>query len=72
MVTIGVDTHKRLVVAVALDAAGPVIARWQGANTPAGWSERQRGGPTQGAAPVWGVWSWPDCVESLALGHQPR
>jgi len=33
MVTIGVDAHKRMHMAVALDDAGRVIDQWRGPNT---------------------------------------
>lgn len=39
MLTIGVDAHKRLHVAVAVDAAGEQIGSWRGTNTEAGWAE---------------------------------
>jgi hypothetical protein len=39
MPTIGVDAHKALHVAVAIDAAGEQIGRWRGANGAAGWAE---------------------------------
>ena len=55
MVTIGVDTPKRLVVAVALDAAGQVTANWDGPNTPEGWDQLQRWGGEQEPEPVWGI-----------------
>lgn len=38
MIVIGVDAHKRLHVAVALDDRGQVLEEWKGANSPAGWS----------------------------------
>jgi transposase len=38
VIVIGVDAHKRLHVAVALDDRGPVLEEWKGANSPAGWS----------------------------------
>ena len=37
MLSIGVDAHKRVHVAVALDAAGRVVDRWRGPNSPEGW-----------------------------------
>ncbi len=37
MVTLGVDAHKRIHVAVALDEAGREIAQWRGQNSALGW-----------------------------------
>jgi transposase len=37
MITIGVDAHKRVHVALAVDEAGCEIGRWQGPNSPVGW-----------------------------------
>ena len=39
MVTIGVDAHKRIHVALALDDAGREIGEWQGRNSVAGWRD---------------------------------
>jgi len=39
MITIGVDAHKRLHQALAIDETGTVLGHWRGANTVAGWSE---------------------------------
>ena len=37
MITIGVDAHKRVHVALALDEAGCEIGRWEGPNNSVGW-----------------------------------
>ena len=39
MLTIGVDAHKRVNMAVAIDAAGREVARWRGPNSVAGWQQ---------------------------------
>ena len=39
MVTIGVDAHKRMHQALALDDAGTVLGTWHGPNTPACWHQ---------------------------------
>lgn len=39
MVTIGVDAHKRVHQALALDDAGTVLGSWRGANTPNSWQQ---------------------------------
>jgi transposase len=41
MITIGVDAHKRVHQAVAIDEAGREQARWRGDNGPAGWQALQ-------------------------------
>lgn len=55
MITIGVDAHKGIHVALALDAEAHELSKWQGANSPGGWQAllewaRSLGGPRQ-----WGV-----------------
>ena len=53
MVTIGVDAHKRVHQAVALDPTGRVLGSWRGANTPEHWQELLTlGGEVAGPAPV--------------------
>lgn len=37
MITVGVDAHRRIHVAVALDAGGRELSHWQGRNDAAGW-----------------------------------
>ena len=37
LITIGVDAHKGVHVAVAVDDAGREIDDWRGANSPEGW-----------------------------------
>jgi transposase len=39
MVTIGVDAHKQVHVAVAVDEVGRPVSEWTGANTPQAWRE---------------------------------
>src|SRR3712207_1479202 len=39
MLTIGVDAHKRVNMAVAIDAAGREVARWRGPNSVDGWRQ---------------------------------
>jgi hypothetical protein len=41
MLTVGVDAHKRVNMAVAIDAAGREVARWRGPNS-VGCSYRTR------------------------------
>lgn len=42
MITIGVDAHKRLHVALAVDEAGREIDRWRGPNSGPGWQDFSR------------------------------
>ncbi len=39
MVVIGVDAHKRMHAAVAVDASGTILPEWKGPNTASGWHE---------------------------------
>ena len=58
MITLGVDAHKSVHAAVALDDAGRELGRWRGANSRAGWAELYRWGAALGppAAPRrWGI-----------------
>src|SRR5437764_15289532 len=38
MITIGVDAHKSVHAAVALDEAGRELDRWRGPHSPQGWA----------------------------------
>ncbi len=55
MITIGVDAHKRVHVAVALDDAGVELARWRGPNSPNGWRSLAVWGSGLGVERRWGV-----------------
>ncbi len=39
MVTIGVDAHKHVHQALALDGTGTVLGTWRGANSPEDWQQ---------------------------------
>ena len=39
MITVGIDAHKKLHVAVALDDAGRELGSWRGPNSPSGWAD---------------------------------
>ena len=39
MITIGVDAHKGVHVAVALDEAGRQLDQWRGSNSRVGWED---------------------------------
>ena len=54
MVTIGVDAHKAVHQALALDAVGTVLGSWRGATTPHQWQQlRAWAAPFPGPRP-WG------------------
>jgi len=55
MITIGVDAHKRLHVALALDEAGREIGQWQGKNSAAGWRDLAQWAGAIGASRQWGI-----------------
>ena len=55
VITIGVDAHKRLNVALALDEAGQPVGQWRGPNTPDGWQALSRWADEHGAPRRWGV-----------------
>lgn len=55
MLTIGIDAHKRVHAAVAIDAAGREVARWRGANLPADWDEVQTWAMTLAPERSWGI-----------------
>lgn len=61
MITIGVDAHKRVHMAVAVDAAGRELARWRGPNSVAGWQALARWAAAFGGPVHWGIegaWSY--------------
>jgi transposase len=55
MLTIGVDAHKQLLVASALDTTGQVISQWQGENRADGWSALFTWAHEYGDQRVWGI-----------------
>jgi len=55
MITIGVDAHKRLHVALALDEAGREIGQWQGKNSAAGWRDLAQWAGAIAANRQWGI-----------------
>ena len=61
MVWIGVDAHKRVHVAVALNEAGRQLGHWKGPNSPDGWQQLYEWATSLGGSRVWGVegaWSY--------------
>lgn len=55
MITIGVDAHKQVHAAVALDERGQEIGHWRGANSVAGWQAVAAWAAGLGAACRWGI-----------------
>ena len=55
MIIIGVDAHKSVHVAVALDDAGQEIGQWSGPNHAAGWQSLSRWAAELPEPPVWGI-----------------
>ena len=55
MLSIGVDAHKRLHVAVALDEAGRVVDRWRGPNSADGWQAAYAWAVALGNPRQWGI-----------------
>ena len=55
MLTIGIDAHKRVHAAVAIDATGQERAHWRGGTTPADWQALQRWAATLHPQRRWGI-----------------
>lgn len=55
MITIGVDAHKRLHVATALDEAGRELDQWRGPNNKAGWLAVAQWAYQLGKDRQWGI-----------------
>ncbi len=55
MITIGVDAHKHVHMAVALDERGHVIGQWQGENSAVGWNEVTQWAQALGDEQRWGI-----------------
>ena len=55
MVTIGVDAHKQVHAAVALDDAGQALGHWRGPNSREGWAALHAWAAELGAPRRWGI-----------------
>jgi transposase len=55
VITIGVDAHKRVHAAVAVDDAGREVGRWRGPNTRAAWDDVHRWAAQHSDDRQWGV-----------------
>lgn len=61
MITIGVDAHKRMHVALALDDAGQELGHWRGLNSAAGWRSLAQWAGELGCQRRWaieGAWNY--------------
>jgi transposase len=55
LITLGVDAHKAIHVAVAVDEAGRELGEWRGPNTPDDWASLNRWAAAFGPNRWWGV-----------------
>lgn len=55
MLIIGVDAHKQVHAAVAMDAAGRVVAQWRGPNRLEGWEDLRDWARSLEAERQWGI-----------------
>jgi transposase len=55
MLSIGVDAHKSVHVAIALDDAGRVVDRWRGPNSPDAWQAAYQWAAALGGPRQWGI-----------------
>lgn len=55
MITIGVDAHKSLHVALAINEAGRTLEHWRGPNSPQGWQDLQQWATALGTPRRWGI-----------------
>jgi transposase len=61
VITIGVDAHKRLHVALAINEAGQELGGWRGPNSAAGWQHLAEWASSLGSPRQWGIegaWSY--------------
>jgi len=55
MLTPGVDAHKQVHAAVALDDAGREVSRWRGPNSTQGWRDLAQWATPLGDRRQWGI-----------------
>ena len=70
MITIGVDAHKRLHVALALNEAGQELGGWRGANDKGGWESIAVWAASLGSERQWGIegaWNYGRGLASIWL-----
>jgi transposase len=55
VITIGVDAHKRIHVALAVNDDGQEVAQWRGSNSPNGWASLAKWAADLGEPRQWGI-----------------
>jgi transposase len=73
MITIGVDAHKSVHQALALDAAGTILGAWRGANAPDPWQQlldwaKSLPGPRQWG--IEGAWNYGRGLAQFLVAHK--
>jgi len=72
MIAIGVDAHKRIHAALALDDAGTVLGSWRGANTAKGWMELRHWANQWSQPRHWGIegaWNYGRGLAQFLVAH---
>ena len=72
MITIGVDAHKRVHAAYAVDEAGREIGQWRGANSASGWQELLAWAVDIHGERQWGIegaWSYGRNLSQFLVGR---
>ncbi len=72
MVTIGVDAHKHVHQALALDDSGTILGTWRGANTPDGWQQLHAWAASLPLPRQWcieGAWQYGRGLAQFLIAH---
>jgi transposase len=72
MVTIGVDAHKHIHQALALDETGTILGTWRGINAPEGWQQLRTWAATLPTPQQWGIegaWQYGRGLAQFLVGH---
>ena len=75
MITIGVDAHKRMHQALALDETGVVLGQWRGANSPDAWAQLLAWAATFPGPRQWGIegaWNYGRGLAQFLVGRAER
>lgn len=73
MISIGVDAHKQVHAAVAIDDAGRELGQWRGPNSKSGWLRLAAWSEEFGPARRWGIegaWSYGRGLAQTSRLHQ--
>ena len=71
MLTVGVDAHKSIHVALALDETGTILDQWHGRNSASGWSSLRQRARTLATPCRWGIegaWNYGRGLAQYLLG----